>query len=127
MTMSETILLGRGSQIMPVPRPMWEEHLAQAPEHSRARLSFMSPEHHQVRYFVVRELVRRSEPLEPKTIATELLLPLERVNGILDELERNLFFLFRNSQGAVSWAYPVTVEPTPHTLRFHTGERLYAA
>jgi hypothetical protein len=49
------------------------------------------------------------------------------VKGILDELERNLFFLVRNAQGAVSWAYPVTVEPTPHQLRFHSGERLYAA
>jgi hypothetical protein len=125
--MSETILSGRRGQIIHVPRPMWEGHLAQVPEHSRARLSFMSPEHHQVRYFVVKELVSRGEPLEPEAIVAELHLPLERVKGILDELERNLFFLVRNAQGAVSWAYPVTVEPTPHQLRFHSGERLYAA
>ena len=36
-------------------------------------------------------------------------------------------FLFRNSQGAVTWAYPVTVEPTPHRVAFSTGEEVYAA
>jgi hypothetical protein len=25
------------------------------------------------------------------------------------------------------WAYPVTVDPTPHHMSFSSGERLYAA
>ena len=54
-------------------------------------------------------------------------MPLIRVNTILDELEQNLVFLVRNEQGAVSWAFPVTVEPTPHRLTFSTGEQIYAA
>jgi hypothetical protein len=87
----------------------------------------MSEEHHLVRYFVVRELPHAGQPLQPEFISRELNLPLTQVNTILDELERNLFFLVRNEQGAVSWAYPVTVDQTPHELTFSTGERLYAA
>ena len=87
----------------------------------------MTGEHHRVRYFVVRELPRAGEPLQAQFIAESLNLSLARVNAILDELEKHLFFLVRNGQGAVSWAFPVTVESTPHELTFSTGERLYGA
>jgi hypothetical protein len=125
--MGQTVLLGRGHEIEEIPREMWEEHVAQAPQHGKARLSFMSREHHQVRYFVVRELPFRGKPIAPETISQALQLPLTRVEAILEELERKLVFLVRNKQGQVTWAYPITVEPTPHRLRFSTGERLYAA
>jgi hypothetical protein len=87
----------------------------------------MSGEHHLVRNFVVRELPRVGQSISPDTISQNLELPLKRVRILLDELEKNLFFLVRNSQGAVSWAYPVTVAETPHELVFSTGERLYGA
>lgn len=125
--MTETILLGRGRQILEVPRPEWEKHLAEAPQHTRDRLSFMSDAHHAVRYFVVRELPRHGEPLSPQIIAGELYLSLERTQTILDDLERHLFFLVRNQAGAVVWAYPVTVARTPHPLTFGTGEQVHAA
>ena len=32
-----------------------------------------------------------------------------------------------NPAGEVSWAFPVTVEETPHQLRFGTGEYTFAA
>ncbi len=125
--MSEQVLLGREKQILAIPQATWKHHLDQIPPHSGRRLSFMTEAHHQVRYFVVRELVKRGKPLEPAAIAEALAMPLGQVQAILDELERNLVFLVRNEQGAVAWAYPVTVEPTPHRLTFDTGERLYGA
>jgi hypothetical protein len=125
--MEDKILLGRDQVMLEIPQTLWKQHLAQAPQHSQARLSFMTEAHHQVRYFVVRELVNRQKPLEAEFISERLRLPLEQVSGILEELERKLFFLVRNTQGAVAWAYPVTVEPTPHRLHFSTGEKLYGA
>jgi len=50
-----------------------------------------------------------------------------KVIAILDDLERNLFFLVRDSRGNVSWAFPVTAEITHHQLTFNTGERPHAA
>jgi hypothetical protein len=125
--LSEKILLGQGRQITGIPRKKWEENLSRISQHSEDRLGFMSEEHHLVRNFVVRELPRTSRPIQPELISHSLELPLARVNTLLDELEYNLFFLVRNSQGAVSWAFPVTVEKTPHELVFSTGERLYGA
>jgi hypothetical protein len=123
----EHILLGRGHQLLKLPRQTWEKHLAEAPQHHQTRFGFMSEVHHRIRYFVVRELPARGKPIPPEFIAQKLSLPLAQVKTVLAELEHHLFFLVRNEQGAVSWAYPITVDPTPHHLTFSTGEQIYAA
>jgi hypothetical protein len=125
--MEGIILLGQAQQVIEFPQATWKQHVDQIPDHSRERLSFMTDQHHQVRNFVVRELVNRMEPLQPELISESLKMPLKRVIVILEELERELFFLVRNERGAVAWAFPMTVEPTPHRLHFSTGERLYGA
>jgi hypothetical protein len=125
--MTETILAGRGRQIIHIPRKQWEDDLARVPAHMKTRLAFMSEKHHRIRYFVVKELPRHGKPMPAEFISQKLRLPITQVNIILDDLENNLFFLVRNDTGAVSWAFPVTVEKTPHRLNFSTGEQLYAA
>jgi hypothetical protein len=125
--MNQTILLGQGRRIIPIPRAHWEGHLSQLPAHSRSRLSFMSPAHHLVRNFVVKRLPSAASPISPMEIADFLKLPVSQVREILDQLERNLFFLVRDRSGAVTWAFPVTIEPTPHRLTFDSGEETYAA
>ena len=87
----------------------------------------MTPDHHRVRDFVVMELPRVAKPITPETIGQSLNIEQERVISILDELEKNMTFLYRNERGAVVWAYPVTVEPTPHRIAFSTGEQIYGA
>src|SRR5271157_3838135 len=125
--MEGNILLGQGSEIRAVPEITWKQHLAQIPQHSQDRSDFMTEAHHRVRYFVVQALADEQRPQPPETIAAQLKLPLAQVTAILEELEQKLFYLARNAQGAVSWAYPVTVEPTPHRVQFSTGQRLYGA
>jgi len=125
--MEETILLGRDREILEIPQTTWKKSLEQVPQHTQSRLNFMTDAHHQIRYFVVKEMVVRQKPIEPEFISEKLNIPVGQVNSILDELERKLFFLVRNEQGAVAWAYPVTVETTPHKLSFSSGERLYGA
>ena len=48
------------------------------------------------------------------------------VDEIVADLERHLTFLYRTGRQEVDWAYPVTVDATPHRLTFSTGERLNA-
>ena len=91
------------------------------------RLAFMTPGHHRVRDFVVRELPRSGAPISPAVVASRLGLRPALVARILDDLERNLFFLVRDRRGAVEWAFPVTAAPTPHRLEFSTGERIFGA
>lgn len=125
--MDASILMGQGREVTHRPRIEWEQHLSQVPHYQANRLRFMSTEHHRVRYFVVCELPRIGVPIPPEVIANALQLPLARIHAILDELEQHLFFLVRNDHGAVSWAFPMTVDPTPHRLTFSTGEQVFAA
>ena len=125
--METKILLGRAQQMIAMPQAAWKQSLTQVPQHSQPRLSFMTDAHRQVRYFVVKELVDRQAAIESDFISKALNMPLAQVISILEELERKLFFLVRNERDAVVWAYPLTVEATPHRLTFNTGERLYAA
>ena len=94
---------------------------------SHSRLDFMTRDHHRVRDFVVLELPRKGIALTPAYIAETLNLAYVRVVEILDDLEKHMTFLFRNAEGAVTWAYPVTVEKTPHRVTFKSGEQIYAA
>jgi hypothetical protein len=121
------LLLGLGRTMVPVPDALWQRIVAGQAQRSAAGLAFMSADHHRVRDLAVLELPRRGEPLSPDFIAGRLDLPAARVGAILDELEQGMTFLFRNPQGAVTWAYPVTVEPTPHRVTFSSGEEVYAA
>lgn len=123
--MADFILIGRRDAILQIPAERWRQHLAQAQHQS---FSFMTSDHHLVRNFVVSELPRnQGNPLRPADVAQRLRLSLSRINTMLEELEKHLFFLVRNQAGEVSWAFPVTVERTPHHLSFNTGERIFAA
>ena len=120
--MRKSVLLGLGRTMLPIPSVIWRRHVR-----GGAHLDFMSEDHHRVREFVVKELPRMAEPLSPGTIAERLKLPQERVTRLLDDLDRHMTFLFRDDRGFVTWAYPVTVERTPHHMSFSTGERVDAA
>ncbi len=125
--MSSRLWIGLGRHMIPVPRMVWERQVRKKAQGMGAHLGFMTEEHHLVREFAVRELPRVGEPLSPGLIARELDLPVARVETILDDLEEHMTFVCRNPQGEVVWAYPVTVEGTPHHVTFSSGERLYAA
>ena len=125
--MKETILIGRQEHIIEADAAQFREQVTHSHHQPSTRLNFMTPEHHRVRNFAVTELPRNNgKPLSPQTISARLSLPLTQVIAILEDLRRHLFFLVLNS-GEISWAYPVTSEPTPHRLHFSSGERTYAA
>jgi hypothetical protein len=110
-----------------LPEPLWQREVARQARDALGKLGFMSEDHHRVRDFAVRELPRVGKPLSPTYIAQELNLPLARTVDILAELEKNMTFLYRGDGESVTWAYPVTVDRTPHHVTFSTGEQIHAA
>lgn len=121
------ILAGLGREIRVAPDGEFLTALKSIPARMSERLAFMTGEHHAIRDFVVREMPREAKPLTPLQIATSTGIGLARTTSILEELERRLFFLVRNEQGEVSWAFPVTTDRTAHRLSFSSGERLWGA
>ena len=121
------ILVGQGHDIQPASVEGLVEAMQRLPERMKQRLAFMTREHHLVRDFVVREMPRQSQPIAPARIAQCTGIPGERVSAIVAELEKNLFFLVRDGDGNVAWAYPVTTYPTRHRLTFSTAEKTNGA
>ena len=110
-----------------MPYAAFVESVKSLPGRMKSRLAFMSPHHHRVRDFVVRELPRQNRPISPLGIAQTTGLTLQTVTAVLTDLEKNLFFLVRDREGNVSWAFPVTTSRTPHRLTFSTGEKIFGA
>jgi hypothetical protein len=125
--MSGTILVGAGREIRRVPDDAFVQSIKRLPARMVSRLAFMTSDHHLVRDFVVREMPRQRSPISPLGIANVTGLSLRKVSVILSDLERNLFFLVRDSDGNVSWAFPMTTSVTPHKLTFSTGENIFGA
>lgn len=125
--MKNKIMLGMWRYMLNVPPFLLEKHRAKGKAKMAANLAFMTAEHRRVHHFVVRELPGSAEPLSPGAIADALNLPPARVAGILNDLEEHMTFLARNGEGKVVWAYPVTLEKTPHRVTLDTGEHIYAA
>jgi hypothetical protein len=120
--MDKKLYLGLRKWLLPIPAQIWRRQIK-----GEANLEFMTPEHHMVREFVVRELPQAGKPLTPARIAESVNMDEVDVLRILDELEKKMTFLYRDEQGAVLWAYPVTAAQTPHRVTFSSGERISAA
>ncbi len=127
--MTKKIRLGIGKHIFNI--PTWlvgmEKKMAQNKARHEAAMGFMTGEHRRVHHYVVKELPKAGAPLSPDGIAAAVGIDQGRVETLLNDLEQNLTFLYRRKDGKVAWAYPVTVDETPHRLTFSTGEEVYAA
>ena len=124
----DELLVGRGAGLERVPAAAWRRQLSGVREATAHRFAFMTGDHRKVRHAAVRLLPQNhGRPLSVGQLSRATALPEARVDGLLDDLQRHLFFVVRNPEGDVSWAFPVTTDATPHRLTFDTGERLWGA
>jgi hypothetical protein len=119
--MRRYVLLGTGRFVIPIPRFVFERRIG------KSQPVTLPDDHHRVRDFAVRTIPTAGKPLSPALIGEALGLARERLAAILDELEKGMVFLWRGDRENVTWAYPVTVDDTPHRYTFDTGETGHAA
>jgi hypothetical protein len=122
-SMSNNLMGGFWRYVLSIPPFLWKRKISG----KKDALNFMTDEHRLVHHYVVRELPRIGEPISAEFVANQLTLPNDRVESIFDDLEKHMTFICRDPEGSVVWAYPVTVEKTPHHVTFSTGEQIYAA
>ncbi|NNL43395.1 MAG: hypothetical protein HKO79_12970 [Desulfobacterales bacterium] len=125
--MKNKLMLGLWRYIINVPPILWQKQIAQGKRKFEKVHGTLSEEKRLIHHFVVKQLPYSGNPLTPKIISHQLGFPVDRVKSALDDLEKRMTFLYRNVEGDVVWAYPVTVDQTPHKITFNTGEKLYAA
>jgi hypothetical protein len=120
----ERLLFGFRHHMIPIP---WSLFMRLAPRDAAKNSQHLDDDHRRVHHFVVRELPGFGRPMGPDYVARELGMETDQVAAIMDELEQRKLFLFRPGGRDVVWAYPVTVEPTPHRVTFSSGESIFAA
>ena len=125
--MSNKLMLGLWRYVLHVPPFVWQKQIEKGKRRFEKAYGEIPTDIRNVHHFVVRELPRVGKPLDADFISGELGLSIDRVHAALDYLEKRMTYLYRNKAGKVIWAYPVTVEKTPHRIAFNTGEELYAA
>ena len=125
--MKNKLMLGMWRYIINIPPFLWQKQIAKGKKRFEKVNGSLSDEYRMIHHFVVRELPYIGKPLSPELIANRLGLSADRVKDALDHLEKRMTFLYRNKNGEVVWAYPVTVDKTPHRITFSTGEQIYAA
>ena len=125
--MSEWMIAGVWRHLLRLPADVGRRRIRKLAAQAGESAGELSPQHRAVHHYVVRELPSCGRPLPPERIADAVDLPVSTITATLADLEAKKGFLVRNEDGAVAWAYPVTVEPTPHRIRFRSGETLYAA
>ena len=125
--MSNKLMLGLWRYIIKVPPFLWQKQIAKGKRRYEKVHGSLTEEYRTIHHFVVRELPNAGKPLPPELISDKLGFSPERVTVALNYLEKRMTFLYRNEDGDVIWAYPVTVDKTPHRITFSTGEKLYAA
>lgn len=81
----------------------------------------------QIHHWVVKEFPSRKEPISLSDIADRFKQDLKTVETIITELENDKTFLYRNRSKGINWAYPVTLDTTPHEVSFSSGETVHAA
>ncbi len=122
------VLIGRGNTIARIDEAAWKDAVTAHVVHMPQRLAFMTPAHHRVRNAAVLGLTRSGgRPLSMAQLAAAAGVDEADTRAIAAELERNLFFVVREGEDHVSWAFPVTVDRTPHRLTLDSGESVFGA
>ena len=125
--MGDSLRLRIGRRFLPLPAALWHRMIRRVARRMRSADRRLTDRHRAVQHFAVSEIPRAGGPLTPEAIAAGTAIAVTDVVAILGQLERKRRFLWRDPQGRVTWAYPVTAEATPHHMAFSTGERLDAA
>ena len=86
-----------------------------------------SREIRRIQHFVVRQMPISGMPLSLEYLAQALEMSRQKVQTIVEDLEKRKTFMYRYNSEAINWAYPVTVDKTPHHITFSTGEEVNAA
>jgi hypothetical protein len=116
-----------GRFFVPVPDPLTQFLVVKESARWARIFAALSPMDAKVRQLAVQHLPAAHGPLSAAALVELAGLTFEEVRGSLDRLHRLLGFLAVDDDGAVTWAYPVSADNTPHQLTFETGERMTAA
>ena len=94
---------------------------------AKANADRLSREERSVHHFIVMKMAVVKDPITTELIASEIGMPKDQVNQIIDKLENLKTFIYRDDGKAINWAYPLSLEDTGFRMTASSGEQFFAA
>ena len=94
---------------------------------AKANADSLSKEERSVHHFIVMKMAVVKDPITAELIASELGMPTDHVNEIIDKLENLKTFIYRSDGQGINWAYPLSLENTGFRMTASSGEQFFAA
>ncbi len=124
--MNKGELLGFSRWILSVPSLFRERQMAAVIRDFDRGLRGLSDDHRLVHRRLVLWLIKSKRPVEVIEAAEKMKLTIDCTAEIIAGLDRNTGLLQRNADGAVTGAYPVTLDQTRGRLILATGDEVGA-
>jgi len=96
-------------------------------KNAKANADSLSKEERKVHHFIVMKMAVVKDPITEELIASELGIPTDRVNKIINKLENLKTFIYRSDGKGINWAYPLSLENTGFRMTASSGEQFFAA
>lgn len=125
--MVDRVNVGLQRHMLKLPAAVGRWRVSSVAKRAGTIMGELSDENRALHRFLVTALPVVGAPLTTEWIGNRRDIPASRVAEQLDDLGQRKALIARNVDGHVTWAFPVTVEPTKHHLSFRSGDRLYAA
>ncbi len=125
--MKHKLYMGFGHFRLRIPYVLSNIGLRRGAKGARENAGLLSEEERGVHHFIVRKMAVAKDPLTAEWIADELGMANDRVNEIIDKLERLKTFIYRSDGKGINWAYPLSLEDTGFRMVASSGEQFFAA
>ena len=121
------LFMGFRGLMVRIPPLLSERGARRGVKGARENAERLSDEERRIHHFIVLEMASAREPITAEMIAGELGIEKERVEAIVEKLEKLKTFLYRSDGRGIDWAYPLSLENTGFRLTAASGERFFAA
>ena len=121
------LYMGFCGLMMRIPPLLSDKGARKGEKGAKANADSLSKEERRVHHFIVKKMAVVKDPITAELIASELGMPTDHVNEIIDKLENLKTFICRSDGQGINWAYPLSLENTGFRMTASSGEQFFAA
>ena len=121
------LYMGFRGFMMRIPSLLSNKGAKKGENSAKANADCLSREERSVHHFIVMKMAVVKDPITTELIASEIGMPKDQVNQIIDKLENLKTFIYRDDGKAINWAYPLSLEDTGFRMTASSGEQFFAA
>jgi hypothetical protein len=121
------LYMGFRGFMMRIPPLLSEKGARKGEKGVKENTESLSDEERRVHHFIVMKMAVVNDPITADLIASEMGMPIDQVQDIINKLENLKTFIYRSDGNGINWAYPLSLENTGFRLTATSGEQFFSA